>query len=258
MPTLETPTIVVASHKSYWMPNDPLYLPVQVGAAGKPSIEGFQRDDEGDNISSDNNHYSELTGLYWAWKNLRDPSAIGLVHYRRHFAGNGDRGVMSGEEARAYLKKAPVVLPKRRRYYIETLESHYANTLDGTHFDLVRNALEELSPEYLDPYNAHVAKTSGHMFNMLLMDRSLLNEYCSWMFPVVREAEKHLDYSGLNSFEARVPGRMSEYLLDTWMVKNRVPYVEVPLKNTEPVNWVKKGGSFLAAKFGGKKYEKSF
>lgn len=195
MPTLETPTIVVASHKSYWMPNDPLYLPVQVGAAGKPSIEGFQRDDEGDNISSDNNHYSELTGLYWAWKNLRDPSAIGLVHYRRHFAGNGDRGVMSGEEARAYLKKAPVVLPKRRRYYIETLESHYANTLDGTHFDLVRNALEELSPEYLDPYNAHVAKTSGHMFNMLLMDRSLLNEYCSWMFPVVREAEKHLDLS---------------------------------------------------------------
>ena len=258
MPTLENPTIVVASHKPYWMPDDSIYLPVQVGAAGKPSIEGFQRDDEGDNISSENSHYSELTGLYWAWKNLKGPSAIGLAHYRRRFAGNGDRGVMNGEEARALLEKAPVILPKRRRYYIETLESHYANTLDGSHFNLVRDALEKLSPEYLGSYNAHVAKTSGHMFNMMVIDRDLLDEYCSWMFPVVREAERDLDYSGLSAFEARVPGRMSEYLLDAWLDKNGIPYVEVPVRDMEPVNWVKKGGSFLAAKFGGKKYEASF
>lgn len=90
------------------------------------------------------------------------------------------------------------------------------------------------------------------------MRKDLLDEYCSWLFPVLKTAEKHLDYSQLSSFEARIPGRMSEYLLDTWLEKNGIPFVEAPLKNIEPVNWVKKGGSFLAAKFGGKKYEKSF
>lgn len=189
-PPMADAKIVVAAHKPYWMPSDPLYLPVQVGAAGKPSIEGFQRDDEGDNISNLNNRYSELTGLYWAWKNLpaTEADAVGLAHYRRHFAGNGDRGVLSGEEASRLLAKAPVIVPKRRRYYIETLESHYGNTLDPAHIDYVRQALEELSPEYLDAFNAHMVETGGHMFNMMVMDRDLLDEYCAWMFPVVDAA----------------------------------------------------------------------
>ena len=84
--------VVVAAHKPYWMPADPVYLPVQVGAAGKESIPGYTRDDSGENISAKNPHYCELTGLYWAWKNLPG-DAIGLAHYRRHFArpGRGDK-----------------------------------------------------------------------------------------------------------------------------------------------------------------------
>ena len=62
--------MLVASHKPYWMPDDPAYLPVQVGAAGKETIPGFQRDDEGENISAKNPNYCELTALYWAWKDL--------------------------------------------------------------------------------------------------------------------------------------------------------------------------------------------
>lgn len=46
-----TVRVIVAAHKPYEMPNDRMYLPVHVGAAGKESI-GFQRDDEGDNISN--------------------------------------------------------------------------------------------------------------------------------------------------------------------------------------------------------------
>ena len=49
-------TIVVATHKKYRMPADPLYLPVHVGAEGKrdakgnPLDFGYQKDNEGDNI----------------------------------------------------------------------------------------------------------------------------------------------------------------------------------------------------------------
>ena len=51
------------------MPTDPAYLPVHVGAEGKDSI-GYRPDNTGENISSKNPYFCELTGLYWAWKNL--------------------------------------------------------------------------------------------------------------------------------------------------------------------------------------------
>ena len=62
--------IIVATHKKYWMPSDDIYLPVHVGKKGKTDL-GYQGDDTGDNISDKNTNYCELTGLYWAWKNLK-------------------------------------------------------------------------------------------------------------------------------------------------------------------------------------------
>ena len=84
--------MIVAAHKAYRMPEDPMYLPLHVGKAGKSLELGFQGDDTGDNISEKNPEYCELTGLYWAWKNL-DADYIGLSHYRRYFRGKrgGDK-----------------------------------------------------------------------------------------------------------------------------------------------------------------------
>ena len=45
---------------------------------------GFRRANEGVNISANNKYYSELTGIYWAWKN-EEAYIVGSVHYRRHF-----------------------------------------------------------------------------------------------------------------------------------------------------------------------------
>lgn len=75
--------ILVAAHKKYWMLDDSVYLPIQVGAALHPAL-GYVLDNTGDNISAKNPNYCELTALYWAWKNL-DCEYIGLCHYRRYF-----------------------------------------------------------------------------------------------------------------------------------------------------------------------------
>ena len=76
--------ILVATHKQYWMPEDKIYLPIHVGRVEKADL-GYLGDDTGDNISAKNANYCELTGLYWAWKNLKC-DYIGLCHYRRYFA----------------------------------------------------------------------------------------------------------------------------------------------------------------------------
>ncbi|MCI7478154.1 MAG: DUF4422 domain-containing protein [Selenomonadales bacterium] len=99
------------------MPTDPVYLPVHVGAEGKASI-GYTPDNTGDNISSKNPHFCELTGLYWAWKNL-DADYLGLVHYRRYFTRKEVHNIeakkdqiLTEKEWQQLLAEHPVILKK--------------------------------------------------------------------------------------------------------------------------------------------------
>ncbi len=58
--------VLVAAHKNYAMPKDPLYLPVFVGKEIHPDVNHtFQGDNTGDNISAKNPYYNELTGIYY-------------------------------------------------------------------------------------------------------------------------------------------------------------------------------------------------
>ena len=256
-----TCTIVVATHKPYRMPSDPCYLPLHVGRAGKEDI-GFSGDDTGENISQKNPFYCELTGLYWLWRNV-DSDYKGLVHYRRHFGGSGKsrdpwERILTQGELEALLKGRDVLLPRKRRYYIESLYSHYAHTHYGEHLDLTREIIEAQCPQYLPAFDRVMRRTWGHMFNMFVMSGEKCDAYCAWLFPILEQLEGRVDYRSLDPFQARLFGRVSELLLDVWLETNGYAYCELPLVSTEPVNWWKKGTSFLKAKFSGKKYGSSF
>ena len=252
-------TILVASHKPYWMPGDSLYQPVQVGAALHDHIEGFAHDDEGDQISAKNPRYCELTALWWGWRNL-SCDWLGLAHYRRHFAGSGERGVMTSSEAAALVARGDVVVTKARNYYIETISSHYMHTFDqdGSQLEALRKGVHAVSPQRLETFDAHLAQKRGHMFNMFIMSREVLDPYCTWLFDVLEVTEGLLDFSQMNDFHARCVGRLGERLLDVWLKSEGLAVREVSVKGMERTNWVKKGGGFLAAKFLGKRYESSF
>lgn len=253
-------TVVVAAHKPYGMPDDPLYLPLHVGAEGKESF-GFVGDNTGEHISAKNPTFCELTGLYWAWKNL-DADYIGLAHYRRHFGhkGKGEplSRVLTAEEAQRLLKGKDGILPQKRRYYIETLYSHYAHTMHVAPLDLTGEIIREQYPTYFAAFERLKKRTSAHMFNMLILRRDHLDAYCTWLFAILFELEKRVDTAAYDAFHARFFGRVSEMLLDVWLEEQHLDLVEVPVIGMEKTNWLKKGSSFLMAKFFGKKYEKSF
>ncbi len=258
--------VIVTTHKKYKMPSDKMYIPVCVGMDGKDDNFGYQPDNTGENISSKNPYYCELTGLYWAWKNLK-ADYIGLAHYRRHFCVQKNlpkdidsrvEKALTLEEADKILEKADVILSKKRRYYIETIYSHYKHTMYVEPLDETKKILEEKYPEYLKEFNKLSKATSAHMFNMFIMKKELLDEYCTWLFDILFELEKRIDVSKYNNFHARFFGRISEILLNVWINKNNIKYEEVNVIDIEKINWIKKGSSFLMAKFAGKKYKKSF
>ena len=265
--------LIVATHKQYEsIPLNDLYLPIQVGSELNKDIDlGYQKDNVGENISSKNDRYSELTALYWAWKHI-DAEYIGLVHYRRHFGGNNyhhgkDRlkWVVTKAELEPMLDDYDVILPKKRRYYIETLYSHYAHTHYSNQLDTTFNIIKEKYPEYVNAYKKIINKTSGYMFNMVIMRKDLLDDYCTWLFDILFELEKRLGTQNLTHFQQRFYGRVSEIIFNAWLEKqfedgviDKKRVSELPVVYLEKMNFSKKLVAFLMAKFLGRKYQHSF
>ena len=80
--------LFVCCHKPVNVPKHPLLVPLQVGAAlAGEHFPGFLHDDAGDSISEKNRSYCELTGQYWAWKNV-EADYYGFFHYRRYLYPN--------------------------------------------------------------------------------------------------------------------------------------------------------------------------
>ncbi len=248
--------LIVAAHKAYRMPQDPMYLPLHVGKAGKDLDLGFQGDNTGDNISEKNPTFCELTGIYWAWKNL-DADYVGLCHYRRHFRGKPGRDkwdcILTEAQAEQLLRDTDVLLPRRRNYYIEKVYDQYVHAHPAEGLDLALKLAADQGESYARAVEAMKQRTWTHIYNMFIMKKDIFDGYCQWLFDILFEVERRVDISGYSAYDKRVFGFVSERLLDVYLEANGIPYKEVPVMFMEKQNWLKKGGAFLKRKFVGRK-----
>lgn len=251
--------IIVATHKPYKMPADEVYLPVHVGRNISNNwqgteLENYAGDNTGDNISSKNRNYCELTALYWAWKNL-DYEYLGLAHYRRHFkGGSGDKwqSILTKSDAEKLLDRYNVILPKKRDYFIESTYDQYVHAHNRQDLDKTLEIIKEFYPEYIPAWDRVMKSTRGHRFNMFIMKKEILDSYLQWLFDILFKLEEVLDISGYSANDRRVFGFVSERLLDVWLITNNISYTELPVINMESQNWPKKIFNFLKRKFVGK------
>jgi hypothetical protein len=245
-------TVLVAAHKAYRMPTDPMYLPLHVGKAGKDLDLGFQGDNTGDNISEKNPTFCELTGIYWAWKNL-DSDYVGLSHYRRYFRGKPGKDkwacILTEKQAAKLLETQDVLLPKKRNYFIETVYDQYIHAHPREGLDLALSLAAAQGEPYAQAVQAMKQRTWTHIYNMFLMKREIFDSYCQWLFDILFQVEQQVDISGYSQYDSRVFGFLSERLLDIYLEANHISYGEVPVMFMEKQNWLKKGSAFLRRKF---------
>ena len=173
--------------------------------------------------------------------------------------------VLRYEDIKPYLGSVKVFVPGKRKYYIETLYSHYAHTHYAEQLDETRKIVKNKYPEYIDSFDKVMKQTGGYMFNMMILEKHLLNEYCMWLFDILDELEKSVDMSGLSAYQGRCYGRVSEIIFNVWLdykVKcgelKKDMIMEIPCVHMEKINWRKKGMAFFAAKFMGRRYAGSF
>ena len=226
-------------------------MPIQVG---KGINSEAIRDNTGNNISNKNSTFCELTALYWAWKNnfFKDSDFCGLVHYRRYFKGSGERikgkAILEESEIINYLKEYDVLLPKKRRYYIETVASHYANAHYQKDLLLTRELLEQQESEYLPAFDKVMQGRSLYLFNMFVMSPKHFDDYMNWLFPLLFKLEQQIDTKDYDSYQKRVFGYIAERLFNVWILKNNLRIKTLAIQHLEGENYLLKAWGVLKRK----------
>lgn len=191
-------------------------IPVQVGAAMTFNAIAEFVDSMGDNISDKNGDYSELTGLYWMWKNrinLQDEKYYGLAHYRRFLELSED------DQSRLVANDIDVVLPYPMPYE-PNIEAHHLRYLTDLEWSGVLQALEELEPEYAKAFPNILGQGYLYNYNIILAKGKVLDEYCSWLFPLLFRIEAINNPSG-NKEPNRYIGYVGETLETLYFMYNK-------------------------------------
>ncbi len=202
--------------------SDDLYTPLFVGRNGKDNL-GYCSDDSGDNISYKNSDLSELTGLYWMWKNS-DADIIGLCHYRRYFKNEKGK-LLNQNDIKNYLRNYDILMAKKTYLIKNSLNETYKGTYYIKVFKETRKAIEKLHPECLNTYDNVMGQNSFSCYNMFVTSKEIMSNYCNWLFPIIEELEINIDLEE----EKRIIGVITEYLFNVWVTYQNLNVKELPL-----------------------------
>jgi hypothetical protein len=242
-----------------------IVIPIHAGRAlnkkyGEPLKDLMIGDDTGDNISQKNDTYSELTALYWMWKNST-ADYVGLMHYRRQFIlphpeteCNGDKLCEFGltkDNVQNLLQKYDIIVPEKQKALM-SVYFHYKMHHGNEDLDDVLDYIGKHYPDMAKSVAKVMNADSSYPCNMFIMKKELADQYAEWMFEVLDAVadgieKRHLaedDKAFVNEnddskywqsyrYRHRSPGFISERLLTIWLDnycrKNSCKIKEVPL-----------------------------
>ena len=109
---------------------------------------------------------------------------------------------------------------------------------DIEHLELTREILKEKYPEYVEAFDKVMKRTSGHMFNMCIMKRDVLNSYCTWLFDILFTLEKEIE--ALEQEKADIEAALSSGTISTQEIidmSKRLPVVN-DLLDEKSTRWL--------------------
>lgn len=239
---------------------DNSYLQIWAGKNNSSIMSGLTGDDTGDNISSKNKYYSELTGIYWAWKN-NSADIWGTCHYRRFYtiaseptfyklkrfgyylAGIGRKRygliytsdlnlwkskIITQSEVYELLQKYDAIMPVKRklRYSVEEHYRRYHNIQD---LNLLRSIIETSSGEYLESFDKMLRQNRLYANNMFILGNERFQELMKWLFMLLFEFEKLVTLNSYSGYQERIMGFLSERLITCWFMHHELNCKELNL-----------------------------
>lgn len=190
-------------------------IPIQAGAALTEERICRLCDNCGENISHKNRQYCELTALYWIWKN--DTSDyVGLGHYRRHF-----------EITENLLEKLKVsdidVVLTIPAYVFDGVGNVYRRDHIWEDWLIMMGAIRKLFPEYTQAAKELEAGKFYYAYNMFIMRREILEDYCAWLFPILFYCEEQCA-GNRDAYQGRHIGFLAERLMSIYFLYHEREY----------------------------------
>lgn len=212
---------------------------IQCGAENLECNLKMECDNTGENISYKNKHWSEITGIYWFYKNnknLRNYDYVALNSYRRFFNFNFNTSdpvefssidevnkLLVGYKAISLsniMSKCDVMTPIPYTYRTSIWNICKKNYNEND-FIVLRDVIRLKYPDYLEDFDEFFFannKMIGH--NMFIMKTDDFINFCDWVFDILFEVEKKINPSEYNIQMIRVFGYMHEVLLHIYIQKN--------------------------------------
>lgn len=196
-------------------------IPIQVGAALTTKRICDICDNTGDHISEKNRQYCELTALYWIWKNDMS-DYVGLGHYRRHFE-------LGWEEIKRLARSDIDVVLTIPIMDIPNVETVYRRDHISADWDNMLDAVHSLSPDYMDAVREMQKGRFYYAYNMFIMRREVLEDYCTWLFPILSYCEEHCKEKE-DTYQNRYIGFLAEHLMSAYFLYHEEDYKIVHAK----------------------------
>lgn len=224
--------ILVCNHSKNEKVSSDILVPISVGNYRE---ENMISDSTGDNISSLNDKYCELTAMYWIWKNDCNYDYIGLFHYRRYLSFEEkmdkvkyyeeylddytiNKHKLNDNYIREKVLNYDAIFAKPYRHTITSIKDYFY--MPGHNIDDIDSIIKivlKKNPEINSLSKKVFSKKFLVPCNMFIMKKKYFIEYCEWLFPILDEWHKNKNYDILTIYERRVVGLLSERLLNLWI-----------------------------------------
>lgn len=258
--------IFVSAHKPAVFPKAASIIPIQVGAENAPVLfQDTLHDNEGDNISSLNPMYCELTAQYWAWKNT-DADYYGFCHYRRYFDFTNvehkqndygeiidtyiddqtiaEYGLDDESIARAIDGWDIITSPRndvRKIGGFSNLKEHW-NADDHLRLKDLRHMYDILCaryPECKQDADTVLDGREAAFCNMFIMKKDIFFAYNEWLFPLLEEFADTSDFSAADVQTLRTVGHLSERLLNVFIAHQQRTGAQWKVKELQCVHFLR-------------------
>ena len=237
-----------------------IYQPLMSGKSSLLVLNDMPGDNSGDNISIKNQYYSELSGIYWVWKNTSQ-DITGCCHYRRFFTALPEpffyklkrllyfparlhrkrigliytsntrlfeTRILNQSEIEKLMKSYDAILPQARKLKY-TVETHYQRYHDINDLYVLREILTDKYPEYLGAFQSVMISKRLYANNMFILKNEHFQEFMNWWFDVLFEFERRIDLNKYSDYQRRILGFMAERSLNIWFMKQQLKTVELPV-----------------------------
>ncbi len=228
-----------------------ILTPIQAGRAiANEVIPDTIGDDTGENISNQNDIYSELSSIYWVWKNYEkvdNPDYVGFMQYRRQFLFDVKNielkhrwigsfykfkylrrnllNSFSDKNIRKVVTNYDYLIPDWhdvRDVNVKTVKAEYLTYTDGANeeiFDCFIDICKRKIPEYIEEIQNIENGNKVLACNMFIFKKELFFKYCEFAFSILFELVDKTNQRGLNISSQRFAGYMAEKLLSMFVMK---------------------------------------